>query len=532
MRRFSTLFLIFYVCTGGILHSQQIAEGEILDDFLTAASHTVMEALSGEGDATLQVEPLLVNGGPGFYSSYVGQRLEEALLSSARSSGIRIQSGNAADYRVQLSATAFPSSVSLMLRLMERENSLLLAVREYTYPRSEAWNQILMPGVSASGGSQMPDMLEPNDSISDASEIDLSRYQDQGLTLTPGNEDFFRFSVTEEQAQAGYELHVETRGSLDTTLSLYHESDPYSVMAENDDSGSDSNALIRVVLDRAGTYYLNVKGYSSDTEGIYDLFWDLKEPFKDEFEPDNDSSQASGFLPDNSVQNKNFSSSEDEDWVSLTIPGEAGSVQILTVETLGSQDTLLSLYDRNLELISYDDDSGQEGGNARIVQTVEGGALYYLKATPYSLDSGSSGEYGLTGSLRSVDTTADAYEDVDNSPATAPLIPVGKRLGGRSLSHEQDWDWFRFTLERPSWVILQTFGDTDTVMGLCASEGDSEDVIDNMLEEDDDSGDGYNARIRSYLPAGEYFAVVAYSGENYDYHEDYSYELKLELSQD
>ena len=529
MKHIPLLILTFFIYTGGLLYSQQAPESEVLNEFLSGAASIVFDAVSGKEPVTVQVVPLQVNGGPGFYSTYVSQRLEEVLLSSRQSSEIRILNSAAAEYRIQLSATVFPSSVSLMLRLIERESSALVAVREFTYPRSEAWDQILRPGV-VSGSSQMPDMLEPNDSINQASEIDLSQYNDQGLTLTSENEDFFRFSVTEEQAREGVELFVETRGSLDTLLRLYHERDPYTILAENDDSGDDGNARITFVLDRSGIYYLNVKGYSSDTEGPYDLYWELKESRRDEFEPDNDSTQTSTLPLDQSVQNRNFSSSEDEDWVSLEIPGETGSIRVLTVETLGNLDTLLSLYDRNLELVSSDDDSGQEGQNARIVQSVTGGELYYLKATPYSLD-GDGNDYGLTGSLMLINNASDAYEDVDNLPDTSPHIPAGKRLSGRSFSHEKDWDWFRFTVEEASWVTLQTFGDTDTVLGICASEGESDDVIDNILEEDDDSGEGLNGLIRTYLPAGEYFGIAAYNGEEFDYQEDHSYDLKLELTQ-
>lgn len=71
-----------------------------------------------------------------------------------------------------------------------------------------------------------------------------------------GEEDLFQFSV----ADGGGHI-VDTRGSTDVVMKLFGPDSPTAVIAEDDDSGVDTNALIRANL-IPGRYYVQVRHYN------------------------------------------------------------------------------------------------------------------------------------------------------------------------------------------------------------------------------------------------------------------------------
>ena len=78
------------------------------------------------------------------------------------------------------------------------------------------------------------------------------------------------YSITIDTTQT---FSIETMGSLDTFLSIYHAKsleDLGSPLYTNDDGGENTNAKIKKELD-PGTYIVEVKGYSSQTTGDYDI---------------------------------------------------------------------------------------------------------------------------------------------------------------------------------------------------------------------------------------------------------------------
>ena len=78
-----------------------------------------------------------------------------------------------------------------------------------------------------------------------------------------GDHDFFRVDVGEATT-----LTVETAGNTDTYGTLFDASE--TSVEENDDGGSGLN--FRIVGEvEAGTYYVQVRGFSSSTKGRYDL---------------------------------------------------------------------------------------------------------------------------------------------------------------------------------------------------------------------------------------------------------------------
>ena len=86
----------------------------------------------------------------------------------------------------------------------------------------------------------------------------------------------------------------------------------------------------------------------------------------------------------------------------------ATSNEKICFETSGNCDTKMYLYDQNLNLIAYDDDSG-DGNNAKIEYDLVNGRIYYIKTNLFY--SSSSGTFNLTASK--------IYEIISvNSPKT------------------------------------------------------------------------------------------------------------------
>ena len=74
-----------------------------------------------------------------------------------------------------------------------------------------------------------------------------------------GEEDLFRFQV-----KTGGTHIVDTRGPTDVVMKLFGPDSPTAVIAEDDDSGVDTNALIHADL-VPGRYYIQVRHYNRAT---------------------------------------------------------------------------------------------------------------------------------------------------------------------------------------------------------------------------------------------------------------------------
>ena len=99
------------------------------------------------------------------------------------------------------------------------------------------------------------------DTLSEATQVALG--SSTAGSLLAGDIDYFRVTVSSLGTLVAY-----TTGSTDTYGSIWDDSG--SVLAENDESGERSNFLVFTSVD-AGTYYIEVRGYSSSTTGNYTL---------------------------------------------------------------------------------------------------------------------------------------------------------------------------------------------------------------------------------------------------------------------
>ncbi len=82
-------------------------------------------------------------------------------------------------------------------------------------------------------------------------------------------------------------------------------------------------------------------------------------------------------------------------------------------------------------------------------------------------------------------------------------VQVGGPPVEASIGAHREEDLFRFSLSDPGAVALETAGPTDVVVAVYGPDSDT-----RLVAEDDDSGQGRNARIQTILMAGRYLVRV------------------------
>jgi hypothetical protein len=98
---------------------------------------------------------------------------------------------------------------------------------------------------------------KPAPTVVDAKEIQVGATRRTSASIGKfGEEDLFQFTVN-----TGGPHVIDTRGPTDVVMKLFGPDSPTAVIAEDDDSGVDTNALIRADL-IPGRYYVQVRHYN------------------------------------------------------------------------------------------------------------------------------------------------------------------------------------------------------------------------------------------------------------------------------
>ena len=328
--------------------------------------------------------------------------------------------------------------------------------------------------IQAAGQTAAPSWLEP---------LVLGGPPQDGVLAVLGDRDYFRLQVAEPTSVAIY-----TSGPVDTTGRLY---DPDGrEIASDDYSGEGSNFRIDTVLPRAGTYYVRVESYSGvfarRSAGAFAIRAErLASP-----QP-----LALGGSP----QEDAIETRADVDYFRLQVT-EPTSVAIYTSGTLDAVGTLLDPDGRE---IAADDDSG-EGLNFRIETFLGRSGTYYLK-----LDGFGTGSYTL---------------HAERLASPQPLA-----LGGSpqedAIETRADVDYFRLQVTEPTSVAIYTSGTLDAVGTLLDPDG-------REIAADDDSGEGLNFRIETFLGrSGTYYLKLdGFGTGSYTLHAERRLESPTRLS--
>ena len=198
-----------------------------------------------------------------------------------------------------------------------------------------------------------------------------------------------------------------------------------------------------------------------------------------------------------SVLNRTLHTSNDEDFF-LLVPDKDG---FLIAETTGNTDTYMEFYGADSHEWLASNDDGASDTNARIRYNVQAGGRYIAKVNGYEGDRGSYG-FRVRFSEQSR-TSPDEYED-DNDFSFAKDIAVGNSQR-RTFTDGDDIDWLKFQIDRVGRYVIRAAGvssnELDTFVELYDSSR-------NLIDEDDDGGEGYASRLSVNLQSGVYYIRV------------------------
>ena len=381
------------------------------------------------------------------------------------------------------------------LQLIQLPEFIVVGGTELSFILSDELRGLLR--TTSSAGEGFGDPFEP-DNI-DQPRILVPGEILEGSTIVPsGDEDWFLLQVDELDG-SGFAT-VYTMGSTDTYLEVFGPDDQFMPLTENDDS-EDHNAFVGFAIEADQRFWIKVRGYDESIIGEYTITVDVEEYAADPFEPNNRMEDSNALAIGDDWLSSTLLPVGDVDWYSIDVPSTSGGDALLVIETGGDMDTLLDMYDRDGDLMLSDDDGGNDA-NARIGMMIEEAGMLYVRVRYYD-DSG-AGSYSIRVFIERV--TLDQYEP-NNTMDNAVAIAVNEEEQNHTFVPGGDVDWVRFSISSGRTVIIETDGDTDTVMILF-------DRDENMIAEDDDGGDSGNARIERFLPSGTYFIMIRQFDDN------------------
>ena len=317
---------------------------------------------------------LIVSGG-----LFAQQNAQELRFGSVVSGNLR--SGEEVWYSVRAAENCFISIETIgdtdtYLEIYDSQRNLLLedddggndynARIEILALRGSSYLVKLRAYGSESGPFRIMSSFTP---LSDAVELRLA--SPLSGTLSSGQRQLYSIRTT----QAGI-YTVETTGDTDTYLEAYDSS--YSLLDSNDDGGEDYNARIDVFAEANKVYYFVLRGYNSSESGPYRVL----ASFESITVGNNTGRSAAAALNLGEAVPVFFTASDQSRWYVY----RAARAVTFVVQTRGSMDTVLGLYNSRGDNINSDDDSGDDY-NAFISTRLDAGT-YYIEVGGYGGGTG------------------------------------------------------------------------------------------------------------------------------------------------
>lgn len=273
---------------------------------------------------------------------------------------------------------------------------------------------------------------------------------------------------------SGYYL-IESIGNQDAVVVLYDAS--YTVLENDDDSGTGDNFRLCSALSAGQTYYYQIALYDEYASGTLEFdFYGLD------------------------VITPNFSYtttliSDASSWGVIT----PTATSLVTFEADGGVDSMISLYDGNMNVIAEDDDSGCDGA-FKISAILQAGRTYFTEIRFY--DSNVAGDI--------VYNVYDASYTIYPDQGETVSVDAG-RAG-----------WASFTPDRTTYYTIASYDSGDTKVALYDDSG-------KRIAENDDANEYTTDFLMSYcLTAGRtyYFEIRFYNASDYgdiyfEFYEEY-----------
>lgn len=278
-----------------------------------------------------------------------------------------------------------------------------------------------------------------------------------------------------------------TDGDLDPVLGVFDENGRMAL--RRDDSAGTTGVYLDLTMERTGRYFVVVGrfGYGQGaTAGTYDLRMTRKGVLSERGSALRYGDSVIGVISDTSAE------------VYYTFQAEQGDILTISmVRSSGTLDPFLRIVDGDRFVIAENDDQHSETRNARIDGLIiERGGAYIVMATRYDDSSGSF-----------VLSIEESEGSGAGSTRLAPLpIGYGERRTS-TLNHTQFERFYAFNATADDLITIDMQrgdnGDLDSYLILA-------DSAYAPIAEDDDSGEGQNARIIDFrIPADGKYHIIA-----------------------
>jgi uncharacterized repeat protein (TIGR02543 family) len=292
-----------------------------------------------------------------------------------------------------------------------------------------------------------------------------------------GMEKWYRFIPA---ASGNYTF--SSAGTADSYGYLYNSSG--SLLASNDDGGTNLNFSITASLTAGTVYYLKVRLYSGSSTGSFTV--SVTTPFPP-------SSYTTMYA--NTTYSCTISPAGVEKWYRFTATASGTHVftSSYTSSSTTSTDPYGYVYNSSGSLLAYNDD--YSGRNFRISVTLTAGQVYYLKVRLYS--SSATGTFGVSVTPPASTWPPSATTMSLNTNYTANISSAGSVL------------YFKYTAAMTGTHTFNSAGSVDPYGYLLNSSG-------TQLAANDDSNGGSNFTISYNLTAGQtyYLKVRLYSSSS------------------
>lgn len=326
----------------------------------------------------------------------------------------------------------------------------------------------------------------PADASTDASLSADGDYR-EGQLSPAGDRDWYRIDMTEGQT---------LRISVDSTQTPDALGDPYVILygpdgaelARDDDGGEELNAFLEYQAATTGAHFIEVRGFVEEAEGRY-----VVGVIPGEIGQSIDN--ADYIAPSGEGRQSQLGTPEDVDWFYVElIEGRSYRIMLDGAGDTPLADPYLTLYDAQGTQIAADDDGGT-GLNAYLNFASPTGGSYFIGVSSYG--SASAGQYWLR--INDTDVPGNVYTDETLDPNADSRISRIEMPG--------DLDTYRVTLEANVRYVIDVRGHgdnalTDPFVSILNTEGQS-------VTTDDDSGPGFDARVRYSSETGGEFYIQA-----------------------
>jgi hypothetical protein len=444
-----------------------------------------LTALAAAGTITVRTEALDMQGEATPLGDYWALNLSGALSNIENRRYTFVGVNSPADYTLSGEITEIVNTVRVFTRLIRAADASITATWNSDFGKNDFLIELLE---RETGGAARRDRYE-NDSREAPVTVEISGNWLNRTIHNGDDRDWFLIVPN----RSGLVV-AETSGSMDTMMELY-DGARGAQLQSNDDGGEGTNARIAFLAEPGKQYIAMIRGYNAET-GAY-RFHALFENIPDEANEPNDSRDRATAITIGTAVPAYLNSGRDTDWYRGEVP--AGG-RFLTVYTEGSTDTIMTLYDAQGNELASDDDSG-DGGNARLSANLPAGP-FFVKVEAYGGNDGGGGLYTLQTQIREA-IRADEFE-LDNQRSQAKDITIGQRQR-HNFTEGGDVDWVHLAITQAGRYGIRARGEVSTRLDTYIELYNSK---EELISENDDGGDNYDAYLSTQLSPGDYYIKI------------------------